>query len=90
MNASQLFSGVLCQLHEHGLDVTKHKTAIGAEDMDTMYSSGVLGDHSPEALQNKVFVEPSLHFGRHGHEGLHELKKNAIIFQVNDISRVCE
>ena len=75
MNANKVFSGMLHQLHESGLDVTKCKTAIGTGDMEKMYTSGVLGCHSPEALQNKVFVEVSLHFGRHGYEGLHELKK---------------
>ena len=86
-NANQVFSGVLRQMRESGLDVTKHKTAIGKGDMDKMYSSGVLGCSSPETLLNKVFVEVSLHFGRRGREGLREMTKDAIVFKIDDFGR---
>ena len=53
MNVNQVFTGMLHQLCLSGLDITKHKAAIGAGDMLKMYTSGVLGTHSPEALQIK-------------------------------------
>ena len=49
-----------------------------------MYSSGVLGNDNPISLQNKVFFELCLHFGRRGKEGLHALKKNSFEYVVGD------
>ena len=58
--------------------MTKHKTAISSGDIQRMYSSGVLGNDNPISLQNKVFFQFCLHFGRRGKEGLHGLKKKIV------------
>ena len=69
-NANQVLSGVLKQLRESRLNVTRHKSAIAEGDIKKLYTSGVLGLDTPEALFNKVFVEISLYFGQRGREGL--------------------
>ena len=75
--ANLVFSGVLKKLRKDGLDFTKHKKPVATEDMMKLYSSGVLSCEDPCALQNKVFVELSLHFARRGREGLRDLRKDS-------------
>ena len=81
--ANLVFSGVLKKLRKDGLDVTQHKKAIPFHDMQKLYQSGVLGLQDPVALQNKVFVELSLHFARRGREGLRELRKDSFRIEVD-------
>ena len=78
-SANQVFYGVIRTLKQQGLDKTVHKSAIWEEDFKKLYSSGVLGNETPETLLNKVFVEISLHFCRRGREGLRELKKTSFV-----------
>ena len=78
-SANQVFYGVIRMLKQQGLDKTGHKSAIWEEDFKKLYSSGVLGNETPETLLNKVFVEISLHFCRRGREGLRELKKTSFV-----------
>jgi hypothetical protein len=77
MAANQCYEGMLKDLKRQGKDVTKHKAAIDAHDMQKMYSSGVLSDTDPVALQRKVFVEVGMHFGRRGREGWRSLQKDS-------------
>ena len=84
INANQVLMGVLRHLKESGQDTTKHKAAIAPGDMRKMYESGILSNSTPETLQNKVFVELCLHFGRRGREGLRKLAKNSIVFKTDD------
>jgi hypothetical protein len=87
MAANQVFTGVLKQLREEGKDVTQHKKAIQPSDMSKLYSSGVLSNDNPTGLQNKVYVELSLHFGRRGREGLRQLTKDSILIKEDDSGR---
>lgn len=64
-----------------GEDTTERHPPIKTQDMQKIYSSGVLSKENPQALQYKTFFEVSLHFGRRGSEGLRELKKADIIFK---------
>ena len=82
--ANKILTGRIKLNRSEGHDVTKHKTAISSGDIQRMYSSGVLGNDNPISLQNKVFFELCLHFGRRGKEGLHALKKNSFEFVVDD------
>jgi hypothetical protein len=70
---------MLSKLKRDGLDITQHKPAISASDMNLLYTSGTLSNTNPESLQNKVFVELALHFGRRGREGWRDLKKESFI-----------
>ena len=53
-------------------------------DIEKMYHSGVLSNNDPRSLQNKVFFELCLHFGRRGREGLHKLRQDSFQFIVDD------
>ena len=48
----------------------------------------MLSNSPPQTLQNKVFFEMMLHFGRCGREGLRSLTKDNIMFRLDDNS--CE
>ena len=74
--ANDVFLGSLKELKRQGMDTTKHKQAINAEDMEKLYDTGVLSDDNPVALQRKVFVELMLQFGRRGREGLRTMRKD--------------
>ena len=75
--ANQVFTGLLKQLRRDGLDRTKHKSIIQREDIEKMYTTGVIGTSNPVALQRKIFFDLSFHFARRGREGLRSLKKTS-------------
>ena len=75
--SNTVFTAVLKELRREGLDTTAHKAAVEPEDVQKMYSSGVLCNSNPTALQRKVWFELSLHFGRRGREGFRTLRKNS-------------
>ena len=81
-SANQVVTGLIKELRRDGLDTTKNKTAIEAEDVELMYSSGVLSNKTPQSLQYKVFFELSLNFGRRWKEGLRELEKSSFVVVV--------
>ena len=68
--ANQVFTGVLKEMRQQGLDTTKHKSVIQKEDVDKMYSSSILGTNNPTSLQRQVFFDLSIHFAHCGREGL--------------------
>ena len=88
--ANKILTGRIQLNRSEGLDVSKHKTAISSGDIQKMYESGVLGFDNPVSLQNKVFFELCLHFGRRGKEGLHALKKTSFQFVVDDCDSTIE
>ena len=53
-----------------------------------MYVSGTLSNYNPKALQNKVFFEIMLHFGRRAKEGLRDLKSESFEFRTDDDGHV--
>ena len=69
-------------------DVTTHKAAIQPGDVQKMYESGTLSDDKPQALQNKVFFEIMLHFGKRAKEGLHDLIIDSFQFRSDDDKNV--
>ena len=77
MGANQVYEGMLKKIKKEGKDFTAHKKPIDPQDMEKLYSSGVLSNDTPEALQNKVFVELGLHFACRGREGWASLKKDS-------------
>ena len=79
--ANQVVQGTIKTLRERGLDVTKHKTAIDADDMSKIRQS--LDVNTPVGLQDKVFVDVVLHFARRGREGLREMGKGFFIIKKN-------
>ena len=69
LNANQIFSGVLKQLRESGLDVSKHKSAICEGDMKKMYSSGFLAvTHQKHYLTKCLWRSASIS-GEEGERG---------------------
>ncbi|CAC5397475.1 unnamed protein product [Mytilus coruscus] len=49
--------------------------AVAEGDIKKLYSSGIFSTDHPVTLQNKVFWDIMLNFGRRGQEGLTDLKK---------------
>ncbi|VDI02250.1 Hypothetical predicted protein [Mytilus galloprovincialis] len=50
---------------------------VAEGDIQRLYSSGVFNTDSPATLQNKVFWDLMLNFGRRGQEGLNSLTKSS-------------
>jgi hypothetical protein len=87
LHANQVYEGKLKQIKMEGKDKTVHKKAINENDLKKMYSSGVLSDANPVALQRKVFFELSLHFGRRGRENWRSLTKDSFIICTDPAGR---
>ena len=64
-----------------GLDVTKHHAALEQADLAKLKSTGVIGTNNPKSLQNLVWLNIALHFGRRGQENYREMGLNT--FRVN-------
>lgn len=88
--ANKILTGKIRSNRAEGNDITQHKKSISKGDINKMYSSGVLNDSNPQALQNKVFFELSFHFCRRGAEGLDKLKKTDFIFIKDDSDMLTE
>ena len=76
---NQLFYGLIRTLELQGLDRTVHKSARTLADFKKLYSCGLPDTINPVTLQNKVFVEINLPFGRRGREDLRELNKDNFV-----------
>ena len=61
---------------------TTCKLPIAAEGLAKLYSSEAFNQAMPRGLQNKVWFEIMLYFGRRGREKLHELKKGLFAIAV--------
>ncbi|CAG2190184.1 KCTD1_15 [Mytilus edulis] len=77
MTSNHVLLGLIKLLKRDGKDTTVHKKAISQGDIEKLYSCGVFNVDSPDTLQNKVFWDVMLNFGRRGQEGLPELKSNS-------------
>ena len=62
-----------------GNELTKHKPATEAANMEKFNSSGNLSNKHPISLQSKAFSEVALHFGRRGRDVLGDLKNNTVL-----------
>ena len=62
------------QLKRQGLGGVEHYPPVGEDNLRKIYNS--LSDKDPVSLQQKVFVDIMLYFGRRGRENLRELKKS--------------
>ena len=81
---NNVLTGVCRKLKATGQDFSKHHPSIKKDDLAKMYDSEVLSHQNPAALQRKVFFETVLHFGRRGREGLREMKKSDIVFELDE------
>ena len=79
------FKAALVQLKDMGKGDTVPHTDIDENDMDTLFSSGVLNDNTPYALQHKVWFELMIYICRRGRENLRKLTKDH--FAVNTDSK---
>ena len=86
--SNMVLTGRIKKNRSDGLDTTKHKSAIQSGDVRKMYDSGTLSNLNPRSLQNKVFFEIMLHFGRRAKEGLHDLKSSSFEFRTDDDGHV--
>ena len=82
--ANLVFTGRLKVNREEGNDTTKHKDVIEPGDIARLYDTDTLSNLSPQALQNKVFFEISLHFARRAKEGMRDLKKSSFAILTDD------
>lgn len=83
--ANEVLVGLLRKLKQDGQDKSKSHPAISEFELAKLYTSGALSDENPISLQNKVFFEVCLHFGRRGREGLRELKKEHFCFVFDEV-----
>ncbi|VDI81502.1 Hypothetical predicted protein [Mytilus galloprovincialis] len=77
MTSNHVITGMIKTLKRAGKDVTVHKKPVAEGDIQRLYSSGVFNTDSPATLQNKVFWDLMLNFGRRGQEGLNSLTKSS-------------
>lgn len=70
--ANTTFSAVVKELKRQGLGNIDHYPPIGKEDLVKMYAYFDINDNVK--LQEKVFVDIMLYFGRRGREDIHDLK----------------
>ena len=67
-------------LRESGRDISKHhKNPIDPDDINVLskYLLGGMETGIPRALQQKVFLDLMLHFGRRGREGLRHFTRDS-------------
>ena len=77
--SNTIFKAQLRSLWVEGNDITKHKPVIEKEDMTKITSN--LKTDNPVGLQQRVFIDLMLHFGRRGREGLRELKRESFVIK---------
>ncbi|CAG2240488.1 unnamed protein product [Mytilus edulis] len=77
MPSNHVITGMMKKLKREGKDITVHKKAVAEGDIQKLYSSGIFSTDHPVTLQNKVFWDIMLNFGRRGQEGLADLKKTS-------------
>lgn len=85
--ANNVLAGRIKEMQRQGLDTSTSHPPISCYDLMAFYDSGALSNYNPTSLQNKVFFELSMHFGRRGREGLRELNKGDIIFLLDSEHR---
>lgn len=84
-SANDVLSGALKEMKKEGLDHSKSYPPINDTDISLLYSTGTLSDMDPTRLQYKIFFELCLHFGRRGREGLRELNKDQLVFELDEV-----
>lgn len=83
-NANRVFSGVLRDNKEKGLDTSKPKMSISPGDLEKLYNEYFepgLADGNVEVLQHKVFFDLLYYTSRRGKEGLRKLKKEYFVLK---------
>ena len=83
-NSNQMFDAVIKQMKGMGKDESKHYPHISENDLKSLQSPGAFNLNSPKELQEKVFFDIQLNFGRRGGENLRSLKKDTFIFAKDD------
>ncbi|VDI67112.1 Hypothetical predicted protein [Mytilus galloprovincialis] len=72
MKSNKMFKAMSIQLKRDGLGGIEHYPPIEEDHIKTIYSS--LTQMDPVSLQQKVFIDLMLYFGRRGRENLRDLK----------------
>ena len=70
--SKEAFEAMTTELKRQGLGGTNHHPPLESSDINKLYESFNLDD--AESLQQKVFVDILLYFGRRGRENIRELK----------------
>ena len=83
-SANNVLIGHIKKKKEAWLDHSASYPPITEADKKKMYCSRVLSHDTPETLQNQVYYEVCLHFGRRAREGLHALKQSDILMRQDD------
>ncbi|XP_078364039.1 uncharacterized protein LOC144648312 [Oculina patagonica] len=85
----QVYKAQCEELEEQGLATTEDKPLIADKDIKKLYECGVFNTENPTTLQNKVFFEIMLFFGRPSKKSLRQLKKNDFEIKVNSQGKRC-
>ena len=83
-SSNLMFDAVIKQMKGMGKDESKHFPHISDIDLKNIQRPGSFDLKSPKELQEKVFFDIQLNFGRRGGENLRSLKKDAFIFDKDD------
>ena len=78
LQANLIFNAQLVKLREEGKDTATHKPVVQKSDMDKLSKS--IKIDNPVGLQERVFIDFMVHFGRRGREGLRNLRKDCFEF----------
>ena len=82
--ANNVFAGVVKKLRKEGLDQTTHHPAITPGDIAKLRASSAMSPATPRGLQNKVWFDIQLHFGRRGKEGNRDLKPDSFVIKTDE------
>lgn len=82
MRSNMNFAAMLVELKRQGKANVKHWPPIPANELKKAYIYLVgLMEKSARGLQQKVFIDVMLHFGRRGRENLHELLIDSFVLE---------
>ena len=94
--ANRVYAAQCAELKRQGLEKTgtkalyEHIPPIDDKDIKKLYLSGIFSTKNPTTLQNKVFFEIILFFGRRGSQlSLRQLKKNDFEVKINSQGKRC-
>ena len=84
MKANHVLEGVFKDLTVKGLDIPKPHCPLEPGDFSKLISTGTIGLDNPKSLQNLVWLNLLLQFGKRGQEGQRYMKKDTLIEGIDD------
>lgn len=83
--STNVMLGLIKIRKREGKDVTEHMQALSKGEIEKLCGSGEFNLKKSETLQDKVFWDVRLNFGRWGQERLHDFKSNSYVKCTHDV-----